>query len=116
MRYKVFYRDDANELMLEADQAQYKGMKDILKMMSEMLKDSNNFFGIVGENDETLQFYVDKPNSVRAEIPDSTKKGSYRKYLSLKDCLKIVQSLKGNFVKEDFPEFEFEVCLTLDAY
>ncbi len=102
--------------MLESDQAQYEEIENILRMMSEMLINDNNFFGIIGENNEALQFYVDEINSIRAEIPVPSKKGSYRKKdLSLNNCLELVQRLNGDFTNEDYPDFKFESWATLDA-
>lgn len=100
--YKFFYCDYCEDKAIDANDAQTADLTQIAHSMDCVLHMPDNFFGIVNDRNQTLQFYVEKNRSIMADVPivrDGNYVHSKQKKLDLATCLAMVRSLTGS---EDF--------------
>ena len=107
MKYKIFFCDYCEDKILEPHEAIEIPIEDILHSMDCVLHIPKNFFGIIDEEDNTLQFIVNDDKSIVIDIPSAEKRGSYTKNIELKDCIEIVRNLESIKNVVDSEELDF---------
>ena len=57
----------------------------MVSMAQQLLRSDGDFFGVIDENNVTLQFMMDGAGGVWMEIPIPSKNGSYGKRIQIQD-------------------------------
>jgi hypothetical protein len=99
MPLKFFYTDYCEGKSVQTPMV-WPGIGEILHSMDCVLHMPDNFCGIVNNQDQTLQFMVEKDRSLTLDIPILNENGeyvgSYTKSTSLRECFEIVRALDEN--------------------
>ena len=77
--------------------------------MDEILTSPKNYVGIIDDEGNVLQFYVQSEGRILAEIPVASRQGSYGVALSLPGCLELAGALSGTIKHTDDPHFKFRI-------
>jgi hypothetical protein len=93
MTLKLFYTDYTNDKHIKSDEAITATTKEIGACMSNLLREPDNFLGIIDDNDVMLQFMVENDGSICVDLPVNERKGSFTKHTDLKGCIKLAESL-----------------------
>ena len=93
MEYKVFFADYCEGKILDSKDARYAPLDEILHSMDCVLHMPNNFLGIIDADDATLQFMVCDDKQIFVDIPQTSRKGSLTKTISLAECLDLVRNM-----------------------
>ncbi|MDD1795192.1 hypothetical protein LRP50_18855 [Enterovibrio sp. ZSDZ42] len=91
MKYRVFFCDYCEDKILESKDARKSSLEEILHSMDCVLHMPRNFFGIIDEENNTLQFMVNEDKTILLDIPIESKGGSYLGVYRLEDCMLIVK-------------------------
>ncbi|BDM65095.1 hypothetical protein NFHSH190041_25470 [Shewanella sp. NFH-SH190041] len=91
MTYSVFFCDYCEDKVLESNDAKESSLEEILHSMDCVLHMPRNFFGIIDEENNTLQFMVNEDKMILLDIPIESKGGSYSGVFRLEDCMLIVK-------------------------
>jgi hypothetical protein len=94
---KVFY--SFHGLQLPAEKAREFPCR-ALWMLLERMQRERDHFGLIDENDSTLQFDHDWDFELRAEIPSPSQQGSYAKRMTRDELRALLQSLPPRFEVE----------------
>jgi hypothetical protein len=108
--HRYFYHNPVKGYDVPADQASSLDSEYAIDMLYDTIGDEpGSFFGVVSDDDVTLQFYLEDYNDrIRMEVPAPTEAGSYAKYVNFDQALEIVKNLKERFRSEDFFDLKFE--------
>ena len=102
MNYKYFYTDYCEDKEILGANPCEAELEQIIHSMDCVLHMPDNFIGIVNDKDQTVQFVVEKDNSITIDVP-IVQNGKYieskQKNTTLAECLAMVRSLVGT---EDF--------------
>jgi len=104
MIYKTFYTCYSTGLEASEDTITQNELKNFA---FNILRNKDDFFGLVDAEDNTLQFMVEDTNKIWMEIPTPTKKGSYGKHINVDEFSVLIDNLKPFFRIEDFTNMEF---------
>ena len=102
--FKFFYTDYCEGKEISGAEAQEAELSAILYSMKCVLHRPDNFLGIVNDRNQTLQFMVEKDQTITIDIPileNGEYIGSKKKSTHLNECLTIVESLS---ISENFYE------------
>ncbi|QDV15430.1 hypothetical protein Pan153_00440 [Gimesia panareensis] len=73
----------------------------------ELLQGDDDFFGLIDENDTTLQF-LRNGDLIWMEIPIPDQKGSFGKHIPIDEVGSLIAGLPARIDLNDFPEMEFQ--------
>lgn len=99
MKYKYFYADYGTNKSIPATAASEAELEQIINRMISVLSKPDNFFGIINQHAQTLQFAVGHDDKITIDIPILEKGeyvGSLQKNTSLSACLALVRALPDN--------------------
>ena len=107
--YQIFYCCYSTDLEVSADEPlEVKNKEKVLDFALDVLREPEDFFGVIDANDMTCQFYVEESGDVWVEIPFPEKKGSYGKSIPLTGLGSVIDRLDVTFSIEMFPGLEFQ--------
>jgi len=108
MDYKSFYHFYEDEKEQDPENPIQINHNDIKSQLLDSLKHDGDFFGLVDENNNTLQVIYDSDEDTYwVEIPVPEKKGSYGIVLFYDELIKLLEILPPLFDPKSFPDFEF---------
>ncbi len=112
MKYKYFYCDYGEGHQIPSERAVPAEKAELLQSMRRVLYREDNFFGIVNDQDQCLQFMVKEDGLVSIDIPvmeNGFYIGSKKKLAALDDCFALVQEMEDLVDFDDLlPEESFE--------
>ena len=108
MPLKMFFVDYCEDKVLEAKDARVVPKKEILHSMDCVLHMPQNFIGVFGDNDVTLQFMVNDDKTICVDVPVPSEQGSYVKTASLDECLEIVRGIGEQITLQEIEGLEFQ--------
>lgn len=108
MAFKFFYTDYANDKDVRSDEAVSETLDNIIGHMQAMLKEPDNFIGLIDENNVMLQFMVEDDGSICVDVPMHEQKGSLTKSASLAESIAIVRSLNQEILFDEIDGLEFK--------
>ncbi|MBI1248244.1 hypothetical protein GC197_10460 [bacterium] len=100
---KYFYNDEAKETWIDGDDAEEVSLDKALEVWNSLTKTEGSFFGIVGPDELTLQFYWEDSETVSMDIPDPEKGGSLAKASTFEEC---TAAIKDTFAGQDPRQIE----------
>lgn len=107
--YHIFYCCYSTNLEVSADEPiEVKNKEKVLDFALDVLRDPEDFFGIIDAKDVTCQFYVEDSGEVWVEIPFPEKGGSYGKTIPLLQLGATIDQLGETFSIKMFPGLEFQ--------
>ena len=77
-----------------------KSKEKLLDFAMDVLREEEDFFGIVDPQETTLQFYVEESGDLWVEIPAPEEQGSYGKIITMSELLTIMKVLDVPFSKD----------------
>lgn len=108
MAFKFFYTDYSTEKSVRSDEAVSETVDNVIGHMKAMLKEEDNFIGLIDENNLMIQFMVEGDGSICIDVPMHDRKGSLTKNADLNEAIDVVLSLKGEIVWEEIDGLEFK--------
>lgn len=114
MAYTFFYTDYVKDKEIPGTSPCEAEIEQILQTMHNVLQTPDNFFGIVNDKKQTLQFVVENDKSVSIDIPilnNGKYIGSKTEKSTLTTCIKLVQDLNGteDFIKLIESDLEIDI-------
>jgi len=107
MNYQAFHYF-LNNSAQDPENPQPVKTDDICKDLLDNLKQDGDYFGLVDENDASLQVFFDADEqNYWVEIPVPEKQGSFGAILTYDELSALLKKLPGCFKPELFPDFEF---------
>ncbi|MCB1803184.1 MAG: hypothetical protein KDI82_15940 [Gammaproteobacteria bacterium] len=107
-RFRVFYRDYANEVSISSAQPESLAADRVAPLAERLLVDADNFLGVVDASDTILQCYLaDDPGQVTCELvyPEAT--GCLRCTMSLERSLALLGGLPEAFSETLLPGAQY---------
>ena len=108
MAFKFFYTDYSTDKSVRSDEAVSETVDKVIEHMKAMLKDEDNFIGLIDENNQMLQFMVEGDGAICVDVPMHDRKGSLTKSADLNEAIEIVLGLKGQIIWEEIDGLEFK--------
>lgn len=108
MSFKFFYTDYATDKHVRSDEAISETLDTVIGHMQRMLKEPDNFIGLIDENNVMLQFMVEEDGSICVDVPMHDRKGSLTKNTNLYESIEIVNGLKEAILFEEFEGLVFK--------
>ncbi|MDQ0106915.1 hypothetical protein SAMN05660909_00246 [Chitinophaga terrae (ex Kim and Jung 2007)] len=104
---KIFYADYVEQHEIPFDNGVEMDREKALQSFSELTDFEDNFWGLFDDADRTLQF-MSTGDDWLADIPDSSKGGSYVKHCTFDECLLLIREAYEKNKVEVPAGFEFE--------
>jgi len=108
MSFKFFYTDYSTDKHVRSDEAVSETLDNVIGHMQSMLKEPDNFIGLIDENNVMLQFMVEDDGSILVDVPMHERKGSLTKHSDLYGAIEIVRDLKDVILFEEIDGLEFK--------
>lgn len=108
MSYHVFYFCQASGDDVPGSDPQPAGASEIPALARRMLRDSDDFFGVVDGMGTTLQIAVVDEDEFLVEVPDPEQSGSYSAYLDGIEVFTLLESLPYRFGADTVPRAKFQ--------
>ncbi|WP_415896506.1 hypothetical protein [Neptuniibacter sp. QD57_21] len=108
MSFKFFYTDYSTDKHIRSDEAVSETIENVIEHMQSMLKEPDNFIGLIDENNLMLQFMVEDDGSILVDVPMHERKGSFTKHADLNESIEIVRSLNDEIVWEEIDGLQFK--------
>lgn len=108
MAFKFFYTDYSTDKSVRSDEAVSETVDNVIEHMKAMLKEEDNFIGLIDENNLMIQFMVEDDGSICIDVPMHDRKGSLAKNADLNEAIDVVLSLKDEIVWEEIDGLEFK--------
>ncbi len=83
MKFKVFYEDAVHSWSRGGGDARHEEIEDIYAWMIAALTVPGDFFGIVDEEENTLQIIIEDGGTILADVPVPDRDGSLQKIMAL---------------------------------
>jgi hypothetical protein len=90
---RMFYCIHAVHECVRPDDAAIADRARSTAIAAKALSRKDDFVGFIDSHDATLQFYVDRADSIRVDMPVPERKGSYTIQTSRAEALQIIASL-----------------------
>ncbi len=107
MAYYAFYCCYSTGMDVDASDAHEIELDWAHELVLDILRDENDFFGLIDECGTTLQF-MRMEDAVLMEIPVPTKSGSFSKSISIQEVVSIIKSLPLRIDSTSFTNFTFK--------
>lgn len=85
MRYRVFYTCYETDDVVESNNPLVTDRENMISIAQQVLRGDGDYFGIIDENDVTLQLMVVGSDRLRIEVPEPSERGSYARTITLTD-------------------------------
>jgi len=104
MHFRVFYLINRSGECVSSISAVSMSARDICEQMLDRLHSEDDYLGIIGAGDNTLQVLPD-PDNVRyyVEMPIDAAKASYGRYVDRAELEELVRTLPQNFDENTIP-------------
>ncbi len=111
MKYKAFYTTYSTDDSVDPSDAISIDPAELPGRLKKHLLHNQDFFGVIDEHDETLQMMRGNADRVWLEIPESKKKGSFGRHLSIEEAGQLLADLAGPISEmvgsESIPDLQF---------
>lgn len=108
MNYRVFYCCNSSGDEIESENAIGMDRDTIVGTAMQLLREEGDFFGIIDEKDNTLQFLLGENEEVLMEVPKPSGGGSNGKQIMISEVESVLLSLEGEIDPSSFSGMKFE--------
>jgi hypothetical protein len=105
--FRAFYACYEANRLVEASRAHEFDLDAASALAVEILRNDDDFFGLIDEQDTTLQFLRDG-DAAWMEIPVPDEQGSYGKQIAVQDVPALIAGLQATIVIEQFEGLQFQ--------
>lgn len=95
MQYTIFYTTYSTNETVAPDDQQKLSKKEIADVMRKQLLHNGDYFGIVDDENATLQFMRGNQDRVWVEVPIVSEQGSYGTHMQLDEAISLVEGISG---------------------
>lgn len=105
----VFYYDEETGDIIDSLHPEVCSKQKALSLFNVLTEKRGSFFGMVDENDDTLQFICLNNDNWRVDKPVPKEKGAYFCNASWEKCKKLIECVYDKIPIENYIYLEFEL-------
>ena len=104
----VFYYDEETGDLIDSLHPEVCSRQKALSLFNVLTETRGSFFGMVNQDNTTLQFICLKENKWRVDIPVPEKGGSYYCIVQTETCIELIKCVYDGIPIDNFVKMEFE--------
>jgi hypothetical protein len=105
--YRMFYNCHSSGDRVDSADAIIAEKDTVIDVAPQILRKSDDFFGVIDSEGRTLQFMREVGDLVWMEIPTPKENGSYGCHIAISDLEMVLISLPATFQSVAFPKMDF---------
>lgn len=105
---KVFFENISEEIRVPSEEPLESALEQALDIFDNLPEDDGSSFGLLNDNEISIQFFKLNKFLWLVEIPDSNRKGVYRAMVNKSKCIKLITAFFSDRDPFEICSFEFE--------